>query len=140
GDGVKEPLLDVGQVTPRTVVPSGGGGGGGGPPPPPPPPPPGNTAPTASVTTVCLGSDLCGFSGAGSSDPDSGDSVVSWSWAFGDGTTGSGVSVTHVYAVRSAVYTVRLTVADTHGATGTTTTTVTCTTSGRGKNKTVTCL
>jgi YVTN family beta-propeller protein len=35
------------------------------------------------------------FSGAASSDPDG--TVVNWNWAFGDGATGSGVSVSYTY-------------------------------------------
>ncbi|VVB91155.1 PKD domain protein [uncultured archaeon] len=60
--------------------------------------------------------------GSLSSDPDAGDSVVSYQWDFGDGSTGSGATVTHTYKDNGA-YTVSLTVTDTHGATDTKTTT-----------------
>ncbi|WP_299451305.1 PKD domain-containing protein, partial [uncultured Serinicoccus sp.] len=53
-----------------------------------------------------------------SSDPDGGDSVVAWSWDFGDGSpAASGESVSHTYA-EAGVYTVELTVTDEEGATG----------------------
>ncbi|WP_299451326.1 PKD domain-containing protein, partial [uncultured Serinicoccus sp.] len=48
--------------------------------------PPANQPPVAVVgEPVC---DLleCAFDGSGSSDPDGGDSVVAWSWDFGDGS------------------------------------------------------
>jgi PKD repeat protein len=45
-------------------------------------------------------------------------SVVSWGWAFGDGTTGSGVVATHAYAAPGS-YEVTLTVTDSRGRTGT---------------------
>jgi uncharacterized repeat protein (TIGR01451 family) len=57
------------------------------------------------------------FNGSGSSDPDAGDGITAYSWAFGDGTTGSGATVTHTYAAGN--YTARLTVTDKHSATGT---------------------
>lgn len=56
------------------------------------------------------------FSGAGSSDPDG--QIASYQWNFGDGTTGSGATVQHVYW-SPGTYTATLTVADNQGATGT---------------------
>jgi len=55
------------------------------------------------------------FSGADSTDPDG--RVVSYAWDFGDGTTGSGVDVTHVYTTAGS-YKVTLTVTDDVGARG----------------------
>lgn len=49
------------------------------------------------------------FDGSGSSDPE--DDPLTYDWAFGDGTSGSGVSPTHVYA-GSGNFTVTLTVGD----------------------------
>lgn len=49
------------------------------------------------------------FNGADSSDPDG--RVVSYTWDFGDGTTGSGKNVTHVYKT-AGTYKVTLTVTD----------------------------
>ena len=47
------------------------------------------------------------FDGSGSSDPDG--TIVSYAWDFGDGTTGSGATPTHIYEA-AADYTVVLTV------------------------------
>jgi PKD repeat protein len=53
------------------------------------------------------------FDGSGSSDSDG--SIVSYSWDFGDGSTGSGVTTSHQYTALG-VYTVTLTVTDNDGA------------------------
>ena len=75
-----------------------------------------NQAPIASAgadrTTLTLSSLI--FDGSGSGDPDG--SVVSHSWSFGDGTTGSGASVSHLWA-NPGTYSVVLTVTDNMGAT-----------------------
>lgn len=89
---------------------SGGEGGGGGT----------NAPPTASFTWSCTGLS-CAFDGSGSSDPDG--SVVSWSWDFGDGATGSGTAPSHEYAADGS-YPVALTVTDDGGAESTVTHTV----------------
>src|SRR5918994_1601116 len=61
------------------------------------------------------------FNGSGSRDPDG--SITSYRWDWGDGTsTGSGATPSHTFA-RSGTFTVRLTVTDNAGATGTATTT-----------------
>ena len=49
------------------------------------------------------------FDGSGSSDPDG--SIAGYSWSFGDGTTGSGVTVTHTYSAAGS-YPAVLTVTD----------------------------
>ena len=46
--------------------------------------------------------------------------LVSWKWDFGDGATASGVVVQHIYG-NAGTFTVRLTVTDQHGQTGSTT-------------------
>jgi len=62
------------------------------------------------------------FDGSGSSDPD-GD-PISYYWDFGDANTGTGVTPIHTY-VAGGVYTVTLTVTDSHGLSDTQTTTAT---------------
>jgi len=54
------------------------------------------------------------FNGNGSYDPDG--YIVTYSWAFGDGNTGSGVMPTHTYTA-PGIYTVTLTVTDNGGLT-----------------------
>jgi PKD repeat protein len=75
-----------------------------------------NPRPTASFTSSCANLD-CDFDGSGSSDLDGG-TIESYDWNFGDGNTGSGVALNHVYAVEGD-YTVVLTVTDDGGATDT---------------------
>ncbi|MGB0652342.1 MAG: PKD domain-containing protein [Thermoplasmatota archaeon] len=76
---------------------------------------PTNRAPTASFTHSCTGR-ACSFDASGSSDPD-GDSLT-YSWDFGDGASGSGVSPSHTYASGGS-YTVTLTVDDGNGGSDT---------------------
>jgi PKD repeat protein len=84
--------------------------------------PPTNQPPVASFTSNCNATTrLCSFNGTGSTD-DAG--IVSYSWNFGDGTTGSGPTSSHTYAAAGS-YQVRLTVADGPGLTGALTRTVT---------------
>ncbi len=74
--------------------------------------PPPNTAPTAAFSSSAV--DLtASFDASGSRDDDG--TVVSYGWDFGDGTTGSGVRVSHAYAT-PGTYTVVLTVGDDDGA------------------------
>jgi len=53
------------------------------------------------------------FDGSNSYDPDEGDSITSYQWNFGDGSTGEGVSPGHTYTSEGN-YTVELTVIDGH--------------------------
>ncbi|MBE7163090.1 MAG: PKD domain-containing protein, partial [Williamsia herbipolensis] len=77
--------------------------------------PPVNSAPTASFTSTTA--DLvASFDGTGSTDSDG--TVAGWSWAFGDGTSGTGSKVSHTFGA-AGTYTVTLTVTDDKGATGT---------------------
>jgi len=79
---------------------------------------PSNQPPHASFT-FSPGSPTVGeavtFDGSGSSDSDG--SIVSYSWDFGDGSTGSGAIVTHAFGA-SVTYQVTLTVTDDDGASG----------------------
>jgi PKD repeat protein len=54
------------------------------------------------------------FFNASTSTPGPGHSIVSYRWTFGDGATGSGVTVSHAYAT-AGTYTVQLTVTDEAG-------------------------
>jgi chitodextrinase len=62
------------------------------------------------------------FDASGSRDTNG--SVAGYRWEFGDGTTGTCRVVTHTFA-RGETYTVKLTVTDDSGGTGTVTRTVT---------------
>lgn len=53
---------------------------------------------------------------AGGSQAATGSTIVSYTWNFGDGTTGSGVSTSHRY-LAPGTYTVRLTITDDQGRT-----------------------
>lgn len=82
-----------------------GGGGGDAP----------NQAPTASFSASVLGTapGAMRFNASASADPD-GD-VVGYAWDFGDGQSGDGQVVDHVYAAPGS-YTVTLVVTDDRGA------------------------
>jgi serine protease len=98
-----------------------------------PPPPPENQPPVASFTDDCRQLE-CAFDGAGSIDPDG--KVVGYAWTFGDGGAASGRQVSHTYAA-SGTYTVRLTVTDDGGATGSTSRAVTVEAGGSAETITV---
>ena len=109
GDGITEPLLNVGNAdlfvansATRTLGEA--------------PPTSGNQPPMASFTETCSGS-TCDFDATGSSDGDG--TIAGYSWDFGDGTTGSGAQVTKTFAA-TGPYTVTLTVTDDDGTAATT--------------------
>jgi PKD repeat protein len=80
-----------------------------------------NQPPVAVVTpTVTQGDSplTVNFSGAASNDPDG--TIVSYAWEFGEGTSASGSTAEFIYATAGR-YTVRLTVTDEDGDTGSTT-------------------
>lgn len=77
---------------------------------------PPNPPPSATFTASASGLTWS-FDASGSSD--TGGSVSSYSWDFGDGTTGEGVQVQHTYAT-GGTYPVTLTIVDDGGAPATT--------------------
>ena len=95
-----------------------GGGGGGGTKP---PPTPVNQVPVASFTAAPSSGAaplVVAFDATASTDPDG--SIVTYAWDFGDGTAGTGRTVSHTFATVGS-YTARLTVTDNAGATATAT-------------------
>jgi PKD repeat protein len=72
-----------------------------------------NLPPVASFVATCTNLD-CTFDGTGSTDD---GIIVSYAWSFGDGTTGTGATTNHAYAMANT-YTVTLTVTDDGGLTG----------------------
>lgn len=90
-------------------------------------PPLPNRPPTASITATPISGSApltVAFSGTGSTDPD-GDPLT-FSWNYGDGTTGTGLTVNHVYTL-AGTYTAVLTVSDGRGGTTTASSTITAT-------------
>lgn len=93
-----------------------------------------NAAPTASICTATVSaSSSLTVSFDGSCSKDSDGSIASYVWAFGDGSVGSGKTVTHTYTT-AAEFTVTLQVTDDKGATGSTTTKITATNAASALN------
>ena len=72
-----------------------------------------DVTPTAAFTASCVNLG-CTFDASASGDD---HGITAYSWAFGDGGTGSGVSASHTFGATGA-YTVTLVVTDTAGQTG----------------------
>jgi Tol biopolymer transport system component len=70
--------------------------------------------PVATFTSNCNGT-VCDFDAAGSFDFDG--TIASYAWQFGDGTSSTGPSVHHEYAIGN-YYSIGLAVTDNSGATG----------------------
>ncbi|PZS15178.1 MAG: hypothetical protein DLM57_13205 [Pseudonocardiales bacterium] len=75
--------------------------------------PAGDPPPVAAFTWTCTAL-TCSFDGTGSTDD---TAVAAWSWDFGDGSSGTGATVSHVFP-GSGTYPVTLRVTDDQGATG----------------------
>jgi len=76
------------------------------------------TAPVASFTATpnpAACNQLVGFNASGSTQADPSRPIVNYSWDFGDGQNGTGVSLTHAYGA-FGTYTVVLTITDDVGA------------------------
>jgi hypothetical protein len=115
---VFSPLPNVEQELGGLAVVGGGS-------PPPPPPPPGGV--TASFTYDCGNLAACSFDASAST----GAAPLSYSWNFGDGTTGSGVNPSHTYD-GSGSFVVTLTVTETGGGQDGASSTIAC--NQRGPN------
>ena len=81
--------------------------------------PSGNQLPVASFTVDATLNDYIQHSMDASASFDSDGSIVSYDWDFGDGSSGSGATVDHVY-FGAGPYTITLTVTDNEGATAST--------------------
>ena len=101
-----------GSAPPLLVVTTAGGTG------------PVNASPVADFTlspTSGTAPLLVSFDASGASDSDG--SITGYRWAFGDGATSSGLTASHRYD-KAGRYTIRLTVTDNNGASGSKTKTV----------------
>ncbi|MDC4206807.1 MAG: PKD domain-containing protein [Candidatus Manganitrophus sp.] len=96
-------------------------------------PPTGNQPPVASFSAGPTSGSAplaVSFNASASSDPDG--SIANFSWNFGDGTTGSGVTTGHTYQT-AGTFTATLTVTDNGGAQNSTTRTISVQSTGGGR-------
>lgn len=107
-------VQNPGSGSPNRLLYTGFIGGGGG-----------NTPPTANFAFSCSGL-ACSFTDQSS---DSGGTIASRSWNFGDGATSTATNPSHTYGA-AGTYTVTLTVTDNGGATGSTSKQVTVSSGG----------
>ena len=117
GDGVQEPLLDVSDSAVFTPATTAGDGGGST-------EPPVEETVTASFTYSCSKA-TCSFDGSSSTGE-----ITDYSWAFGDGGEGTGVTTSYTYSTATS-HVVTLTVSSETGL-DTADQTITCI--SRGKN------
>jgi PKD repeat protein len=73
-----------------------------------------NAAPVADFSYTCEGS-ICDFDASASDDTDG--TIVSYTWNFGDSTSGSGITASHTFT-EIGTFVVKLTVTDDIGADG----------------------
>ncbi|HEX6573516.1 MAG TPA: DNA/RNA non-specific endonuclease, partial [Gemmatimonadaceae bacterium] len=96
-----------------------------------------NTVPPVAVVdgpyTGYLPGESINMSAAGSSDADAGQTLT-YAWNFGDGSTGTGVNVSHAYD-SAGTYNVQLIVTDPLGLADTVTTTATVKTQSQGTSE-----
>lgn len=83
-----------------------------------------NQTPVAAFTAAVAGDFTASLDATGSSDPDG--TITGYDWAFGDGQTGTGATLTHVFP-SAGIYTVTLTVHDDRGGSAQISTDVTVT-------------
>lgn len=76
----------------------------------------------SSSTTSAQTGSLIHFNGTASYDPDG--TISTWSWTFGDGSSGLGSSTSHMFT-SAGIYTVTLTATDNSGSTGSSTAQIT---------------
>jgi PKD repeat protein len=83
------------------------------------------TAVISAVPTTGVAPLSVAFDGSRSADSDG--TIGAWAWSFGDGTSGSGPMITHVYPA-AGFYVANVTVTDNSGASNTTSVTISVTT------------
>jgi PKD repeat protein len=76
-----------------------------------------NQPPSAEAGSNLSGTEgeVLTFDGSNSADPNGVGDIASYDWDFGDGSTGSGIVVSHTY-LNEGIYTATLIVTDTQGA------------------------
>ena len=83
------------------------------------------TAVISAVPTTGVAPLSVAFDGSRSTDIDG--TIAAWAWSFGDGSSGSGPMITHVYST-AGFYVANVTVTDNGGASNTTSVTINATT------------
>jgi PKD repeat protein len=97
------------------------------------------TTPTAAFTfspAPAVPGHAVAFSAAGSSDPNAGGQLTSYSWSFGDGTSATGATASHTYRA-PGVYAAAVTVRDGFGLSASATHLVLVNAPGRPRSRSV---